>query len=85
MSQAPYQNGLTIITPVRDGHAGRLKAVLDEFQAQVPSHDDIPFEDLERVHFIRWVLLPAATDGSPSTDGTVSSDPDGDPDPIPTN
>jgi hypothetical protein len=62
MSQAPYQNGLTIITPVRDGHAGRLKAVLDEFQAQVPSHDDIPFEDLERVHFMRWVLLPAATD-----------------------
>jgi subtilisin family serine protease len=32
---------------------------------------------------VAGVLL--ATDGSPSTDGTVSSDPDGDPDPIPTN
>ncbi|MFB6249937.1 MAG: S8 family serine peptidase [Salinibacter sp.] len=32
---------------------------------------------------VAGVLL--ATGGSPSTDGTVSSDPDGDPDPIPTN
>jgi hypothetical protein len=62
MSQAPYQNGLTIVTPVRAGHTERLEAVLDEFQAQMPAHDDIPFEALERVHFMRWVLLPAATD-----------------------
>ncbi|MFB6249938.1 MAG: hypothetical protein ABEL97_15360 [Salinibacter sp.] len=62
MSQASYQNGLTVVTLVRAGHEDRLSAVLDEFQAQVPSHDDIPFEELTRVHFMRWVLLPATTD-----------------------
>lgn len=62
MSQAPYQNGLTIISRVRDGHEKPLKEVLDEFQDEVPSHEDIPFEELTRVHFMRWVLLPAATD-----------------------
>jgi hypothetical protein len=62
MSQAPYQNGLTVVTPVRTGHEDQLSAVLNEFQEQVPSHDDLPFEALERVHFMRWVLLPAAPD-----------------------
>ena len=62
MAQAPYQNGLTILTPVRPEHVMGLSAVLAEFSEALPDHDDIPFDDLTRVHFMRWVLLPATTD-----------------------
>jgi len=62
MARAPYQNGLTIATPVLPGHDAALAAVLDEINEAVPSHEDLPFDQLERVHFLRWVVLPAATD-----------------------
>jgi hypothetical protein len=62
MAQAPYQNGLTIITPVLSGHDAPLTAVLEEINEALPDHEDLPFGELTRVHFIRWVLLPAATD-----------------------
>jgi len=62
MARAPYQNGLTIVTPVRSGHSAPLTAVLEEINASVPAHDDLPFGTLTRVHFLRWVLLPATTD-----------------------
>lgn len=62
MARAPYQNGLTIVTPVRSGHSAPLTAVLEEINASVPAHDDLPFDALTRVHFLRWVLLPATTD-----------------------
>ena len=62
MVQAPYQNGLTVVTPVRSGHDTPLTAVLEEISEAVPEHKDVPFGKLTRVHFIRWVLLPATTD-----------------------
>jgi hypothetical protein len=62
MAQAPYQNGLTIGTPVRVGHVEALSDVLTEFSEALPDHEDIPFNELTRVHFLRWVLLPATTD-----------------------
>lgn len=62
MPRAPYQNGLTIVTPVLPGHADPLAAVLEEISETVPDHEDLPFGELTRVHFLRWVLLPAATD-----------------------
>ena len=62
MTQAPYQNGLTILTSVREGHEDALVAVLEDINEAIPTHPDIAFGDLERVHFIRWVVLPAMTD-----------------------
>ena len=62
MTQAPYQNGLTIVTPVRAGHVEPLRAVLEEVSEALPDHDDLPFDEFTRVHFVRWVLLPATTD-----------------------
>ena len=62
MAQAPYQNGLTILTPIREGQAEALAAVLEEINEAIPTHPDIAFDQLKRVHFIRWVVVPAAID-----------------------
>ena len=62
MMRAPYQNGLTILTAIREGHEDPLVAVLKEVNEAIPAHPDIAFDDLERVHFIRWVVVPAMTD-----------------------
>lgn len=57
-----YQGALTVVTPVRRGRAARLEALLDRIGGDLENNGLIRFYDLERVHFMRWLLVPETHD-----------------------
>jgi len=64
----PHQHGLTLLLPIREGQAEKLKELLDtqlSVKRQAPSLID--FEQLHHVHFLRMLVLDADTrsDGEP--------------------
>jgi hypothetical protein len=52
---------LTVVTPVRPGELGSLRAAL----AALPTGADSPFSAVRTAHFARWVVLDALPDGYP--------------------
>lgn len=62
MSRFTYQDGLTIVTPVKQGHVDMLRASLADIERDIEGNDFIPFREFETIHFARWVLFEASTD-----------------------
>ena len=76
MAKAPYQDGLTVITPIRPGQEKTLAGVLQQIvEGDVEENPLVPFGQLETVHFARWVILPASRDarGRPTPASLVFS------------
>jgi hypothetical protein len=56
-------SALTIISKVRRGQESSLEVLLTEIGENIAENPHIPFAKLTLVHFMRWVLLPAAAPG----------------------
>src|SRR5664279_4466881 len=77
------QNPLTLVTPVKTGEHDTLDALLMKIRADVQKRMPQQFEDLNTIHYARWILLePKDADGKPQPGIGVrlvfSSDFDGD-------
>ncbi|MEO8415655.1 MAG: hypothetical protein ABI472_18475 [Ginsengibacter sp.] len=77
------QNPLTLVTPVKIGEHDILDAVLMKIRVDVQHGIPQQFEDLNTIHYARWILLePKDADGKPQPGIGVrlvfSSDFDGD-------
>jgi hypothetical protein len=59
--RAPYQNGLTIITPVIPGREEILRQTLQRVYDDVETNDLVPFLECDRIHFARWVILDGSS------------------------
>jgi hypothetical protein len=53
------QGALTVKTTIKSGREAELKALLAKINAGVGGDGLIRFGDLQTVHFMRWVILPA--------------------------
>lgn len=53
--------GLTVITPILAGQLNALRAHLNGIGEDIGGQNEIPFEQLETVHFMRWVIVPEET------------------------
>lgn len=54
------QHGLTVITEVLPDKVASLQALLNAIGTDIDENPHIHFYDLDTVHFMRWVMLPAA-------------------------
>lgn len=50
--------GLTVITPILADQLNALRAHLNGIGKDIGGQTEIPFEELETVHFMRWVIIP---------------------------
>lgn len=62
MKKAPYQNGLTIITPILPEKEETLRQTLREIDRDVEHNPLVPLARCRRIHFARWVILEKAFD-----------------------
>ncbi len=58
MKDPRAERDLTVITPIRDGHEAKLRALLDQIGDDVRNTAGLPFHQLSTVHFMRWVVVP---------------------------
>src|SRR5665213_127781 len=77
------QNPLTLVTPVKNGERDNLDSLLMKIRVDINNGLPQQFEELNTIHYARWVLLePKDADGNPQPGVGVrlvfSSDFDGD-------
>ncbi len=53
--------GLTVITPILADQLNALRTHLNGIGEDIGGQTEIPFEQLETVHFMRWVIIPEET------------------------
>lgn len=51
------QSGVNICVDIETGKRAALEAVLDEYQQAWFKFEKMPFEEIQTVHFCRWVIL----------------------------
>lgn len=59
-------HALTVVIAIAPGREDALRALLEEISTHVRGNAFIPFEALQLVHFMRWVIVPAASPSSRS-------------------
>lgn len=57
------QRGLTVITEILPGKTEALRKLLNEIGTNIDENGYIDFYSLSTVHFMRWVIVPAAIIG----------------------
>jgi hypothetical protein len=58
-------NALTIVLPIVSGREAALEALLNEIGTHITENHHIDFSKLSTTHFLRWVIVPAAS-GAPA-------------------
>jgi len=68
MSEARFQDGMTIVTPVTPGREKSLCELLETIGGKVENCELVPFPNLTTLHFGRWVFFEADVDalGAPT-------------------
>ena len=67
-ADSPQRNGnaLTLVVPIIAGHEAELSELLSAIGNDIKHNPHVPFQQLSLVHFMRWVVLPAASDAPSS-------------------
>lgn len=58
-----YQDGLTIVTEIKEGKVENLRKVLAEIEAEIEENPLIPFIKFDTTHFCRWMIFNEQYDG----------------------
>lgn len=60
--KAPYQEGITVVTPIKPGQTASLIELLTRIGGDVEGNEFIPFLLLKTIHFARFVVLEESHD-----------------------
>lgn len=52
-----YQDGLTIVTEIKEGAIGDLRIALSLIEADIEENPYIPFVTFDTLHFCRWIIF----------------------------